>query len=109
MKNHIAVEIFNILNEYIHINQSYLIRLLEQKGYKKSKSYIYLKYILSTPIPIKKTIFGFNFSLNTEPMLIRKNNDMVNNIIIIELNECWRDTDEKSVITLFNEYNPDEF
>lgn len=108
-KKHIGVEIFNILKLSSTILQKELIRLLEDKGFKKHKIYLYLRYILVIPIPLEKSGFlGIPYEIQTEPMISRRK-DEIKNEICIELNEEWNDVDEKSVIDLFDKYNPDKY
>lgn len=104
---HIGVSIFKILKENKKLNQTDLMARLSNLGYNKHQSYLYIKYILSVPMPIGIEELTGNL-LWSEPMIIRCKNE-TNNTVIISLNEYWVETDEKDVIELFANCNPDDY
>lgn len=70
-------------------------------GYKKHKVLLYLRFILAIPLPVKEDKWSI-------PMIKRDIFDKTSGITI-KLNPEWRNTNEKSVIMLFDKCNPDKY
>lgn len=98
---HIGVEIFKLLKKNTEMTQKEMVTILHDMGYSQNKIFIYIKYILTIPIPISKDEIA-------EPMIIR---DVFTkrNCILLKLNNYWRETDVKAVKTLFDVCNPDKY
>lgn len=103
IKEHIGVVIYKILNEFgkFGIQQKILIRKLEDSGYARNKSYMFVRYILTAPILISEDEWS-------EPLLIREA-FMGTNKIMIKLGKRWKGTDVESVKDLFDYVNFDEY
>ena len=101
MDEHIGVEIFKALKEYKILSQKELCNLIEGLGFSRNKVFMYVRYILTVPVPIDNDTWS-------EPMLHREPFSL-NNTIMIELNVNWQETEVDAVRKLFQECDPGRF
>ena len=102
-KEHIGIAIFKIVHNLKEISQKELINILLDNGYRKYQAFLYIKYILTVPIPVRTNEFFDIFTSKfADTMIIRDATLSNSKRIMIKLNKDWEETDDEAVVRLFN-------